>query len=68
MDAVMNPDEFLQAIAGCKNYLLAEASRHEQAACYARYCHDVNREDAQKAEQKALLHWAAALAMVLEGR
>ena len=63
----MTPEEFLQTVIGCKDYLLARASEHEQAACYARYVHDFTNEAAECKEQKTLLHWASALDFILEG-
>ena len=62
----MNPEEFLQAIADCKSYLLSHASLHEQAACYALYVHEDEAEASERKEQKVLLRWASALDSILE--
>ena len=55
-----------KSLTACKNYILAQASKHEQAACYARYTHDKLKEEAELAEQKSLLQWAKALNAVLD--
>ncbi len=55
-------------LTACKNYILAQASKHEQAACYARYTHDKLKEDAEVAEQQTLLQWATALSAVLDSQ
>lgn len=62
----MDTDEFMQAIIGCKNYILSQAAKHEQAACYARYVYERDTETAEQEEQQVLLRWATALGMVLE--
>ena len=55
-------------LTACKNYILAQASKHEQAACYARYINDKLKEDAEVAEQQTLLQWATALSAVLDSQ
>lgn len=62
----MSTNDLKKDIIACKNYLLAKASSHEKAACYARHMRDKNKEVAEHAEQQTLLRWASTLTMVLE--
>ena len=56
------------SLTACKNYLLAQASKHEQAACYARYSYQKLKADAELVEQETLLRWVDAIMAVLDNQ
>lgn len=64
---MISAEEFMARISDSRDYLLAQASRHEQKANYAAYIHDRLAEESHRAEQRTLLRWAEALDLILTG-
>jgi hypothetical protein len=64
----VDASEFLERVKGCRDWVLAGAAAHEQAANYGAYIHDQANESYDRREQKKLLEWVEALDMILSER